>query len=228
MELIGLRDCSRRLGVSDTAVRKAIAAGRITVEGTTATSNRPLVGWPLAKEQWLANTNESRRTHIGAAAVVASHKPPELRPRTVTAPIAGSKPKKETPKADPPPNRKAPPPRTEAPRETPPDILPTPASAPPPPEPASGPTYAQSRAIREAYQARLAKLEYEEKSGRLVPADQVKADAFKAARSLRDALLNISGRIAHQLAHEKDPARISARIDDEIRDVLRDVAGGQL
>ena len=36
--------------------------------------------------------------------------------------------------------------------------------------------------------ARLAKLEYEEKSGKLVSADEVKARAFRMARGARDAL----------------------------------------
>lgn len=36
------------------------------------------------------------------------------------------------------------------------------------------PTIAQSQAVKEAYKARLAKLEYEEKSGKLVNAEQVK------------------------------------------------------
>src|SRR5688500_5153193 len=37
----------------------------------------------------------------------------------------------------------------------------------------SGPSYAQSRANREAYLARLAKLEFEEKSGKLVDVEEM-------------------------------------------------------
>lgn len=231
MDQIGIRECARRLGVSDTAVHKAIKAGRVSIVGRTAASNRPLVGWPRARDEWMANTNEAHRTHILPGAVVAGNTPPPaMRARAEPPAVAGSKSKDKAAQ----PGARAKPPgpakRADVPRETapPPDVLPPQASAPLTPEPAAGaPSYAQSRAIREAYQARLAKLEYEEKSGKLVAVDQVKADAFRAARALRDALLNISGRIAHQLAHEKDPARISARIDGEIREALRAVAGGQ-
>ncbi|HMZ13772.1 MAG TPA: hypothetical protein PLS04_06530, partial [Mycobacterium sp.] len=55
----------------------------------------------------------------------------------------------------------------------------------------SGPNYAQSRAIKEAYNARLAKLEYEEKSGALVRADSVKVAWFNVLRVLRDRTLNL-------------------------------------
>ncbi len=234
MEQIGIRECGRRLGVSDTAVHKAIKTGRVTIAGRTPASNRPLVGWPLVRDQWQANTNEGYRTHIGEAAqVTVSHKPPpgirqrqivgsKPKPEPKPKPVKPAKPEKPAAAPKPTPTPK---PAPDVPREAPPDVLP-PASAPVVPEPQTGPSYAQSRAIREAYQARLAKLEYEEKSGKLVPVDQVKADAFNAARQVRDALLNISGRIAHQLAHEKDPARISARIDDEIREALSGLAAG--
>jgi len=81
-------------------------------------------------------------------------------------------------------------------------------------------TYAQSRAIRENFQARLAKLEFEQKSGKLVDADDVKKQAFKAARTVRDSMLNIPDRIAAELAAETDTFKIHKRITDEIRKAL--------
>lgn len=80
-----------------------------------------------------------------------------------------------------------------------------------------GPSYAQSRAIREAYAARLAKLEYEEKTEKLIPVDKVKVDAFKLARTVRDAILNIPDRISNELAsYGNDPARIHERLTQEL------------
>jgi hypothetical protein len=65
--------------------------------------------------------------------------------------------------------------------------------------------YAQSRAVREAYEARLKRLDYETRLGRMVPADDVKLEAFRRARSLRDRMLAIPCRISGTLAEEADP-----------------------
>ena len=197
-ELIGIREAARRLGVSDTAVHKAIKAGRVTIAGRTERSQRPLVAWPQTQADWLANSDTSKRSHVGSR---------------------GS-PRRE---ADPVPDVKL---ATSG----------KPDEAPAPPESAAvggddlpgrsgGPSYAQSRAIREAYQARLAKLEFEERSGRMADVSKVKAEAFKVARTVRDGLLNLPDRIAHELAHETDPAKVHARLSDEIRIVLGGLSG---
>jgi phage terminase Nu1 subunit (DNA packaging protein) len=81
-------------------------------------------------------------------------------------------------------------------------------------------TYAQSRAIRESFQARLAKLDFEEKSGKLVDADTVKKQAFKAARTVRDQMMNIPDRVAAELAAETDTFKIHKRLTEEIRKAL--------
>lgn len=217
MELIGLRECGRRLGVSDTAVRKAIAAERVTIEGRTE-SGRPLVGWPLAREQWQANTDASmRKVATPAALREAGEAPPAPPPRApdpapAPAPVAPAPPAEEDED------------ELELEEEAgaaPPQTAPVSAAA----GSAQPSTYAQARAAREMYQARLARLEYEQKIGKLVSADEVKAEAFAAARRTRDAMLNISSRIANQLAAERDPAKISARLDDEIRRALRELVG---
>lgn len=79
-----------------------------------------------------------------------------------------------------------------------------PAAAEEPGKP-KAPSYADSRAIREAYSARMAKLEFEEKMGSLVSADRARADAFKTARITRDAILSLPDKISHELAAETDP-----------------------
>src|SRR5689334_13581977 len=50
--------------------------------------------------------------------------------------------------------------------------------------PSAGVTYAQSRAVRESYLARLAKIEFENRSGKLVSRDEVAIAAFTKARTL--------------------------------------------
>lgn len=88
----------------------------------------------------------------------------------------------------------------------------------------SGPSFAQSRAIKEAYNARLAKLSYEEKSGALVRTDTVKVAWFNALRVLRDRALNLPDRLAPLLAAETDPKIVRDLLEEELRTVLADAA----
>ena len=88
----------------------------------------------------------------------------------------------------------------------------------------NGPSYAQSRAIKEAYLARLAKLEYEEKSAALVRADSVKVAWFNVLRVLRDRALNLPDRMAPILASETDPKRVRELLEVELRQILNDAA----
>jgi hypothetical protein len=102
---------------------------------------------------------------------------------------------------------------------------PTARAAPVSDRPGGGPTYAQSRAVRELYLARLAKIEFEERSGKLLSRDEVTTAAFTRARTMRDNLLNIPDRIAPMLAAESDPAVVHQILSDEIRQVLNDLSG---
>jgi hypothetical protein len=88
-----------------------------------------------------------------------------------------------------------------------------------------GPTYAQSRAVRELYLARLAKIEFEERSGKLVSRDEVTVAAFTKARTVRDNLLNIPDRVAAMLAAESNPTRAHQILTDEIRQALIELSG---
>jgi hypothetical protein len=88
----------------------------------------------------------------------------------------------------------------------------------------SGPSFAQSRAIREAYNARLAKLSYEEKSGSLVKIDLIKVAWFNTLRVLRDRILNMPDRMAPLLSAESDPKVIRDLLDKDLRQILSDAA----
>jgi hypothetical protein len=77
--------------------------------------------------------------------------------------------------------------------------------------------YNKARAVREHYQARLAKLEFEEKTGKLVPADEVKVTAFNLFRRYRDHMLNIPDRLAAILAAEPEAAKCYEILATEIR-----------
>ncbi len=87
-----------------------------------------------------------------------------------------------------------------------------------------GQTYTQSRAVREAYAARLAKLEFEAKSGKLIEAESVREEAFKVARVVRDTMLNIPDRIASELVGEVDSFKIHKKLTEEIRKALENLS----
>ena len=67
------------------------------------------------------------------------------------------------------------------------------------PTAANGPSYQQSRAIKEAYGAKLLRLQFEKESKKLISIDDVKVSAFNAARMTRDRILNIPDRVIPQL-----------------------------
>lgn len=77
----------------------------------------------------------------------------------------------------------------------------------------SASSYHYSRAKKETYEALLKKLEYEEKSGKLVAIEKIEVEAFTAARYARDKLLGIPDRVA--------PALIGKTEIHEIRELLR-------
>ena len=77
-------------------------------------------------------------------------------------------------------------------------------------------SYADSRAARELFLARLAKLEFEERSGKLVDADKVRAQTFALGRRLRDAILAMPDRLAPVLVGQSEPAVIHRLLTEDI------------
>ncbi|MTI15136.1 hypothetical protein [Sansalvadorimonas verongulae] len=80
--------------------------------------------------------------------------------------------------------------------------------------------YATARTMREAYRAKMARLDYEEREGKLVDARKVRDEAFQLARMVRDGMLAIPDRMADVLAAETDPAKIRAILIEELETVL--------
>ena len=86
--------------------------------------------------------------------------------------------------------------------------------------------YQRAKAVGETYKAKLAQLEYEEKAGKLVPVAQVKAEAFKIARNVRDSLMGLPERISAELASMTEPREIAIYVRAQISDALKDLTGG--
>ncbi|WP_281647584.1 hypothetical protein [Parendozoicomonas sp. Alg238-R29] len=80
--------------------------------------------------------------------------------------------------------------------------------------------YAAARTMREAFRAKMAKLDYEEREGKLVDAGKVKEEAFQVGRMIRDGVLAIPDRMADVLAAENDPAKVRQVLMDELERVL--------
>ena len=84
--------------------------------------------------------------------------------------------------------------------------------------------YQTARALHETYRARTARLEFERLSGMLVPADDVRSQAFTAARRVRDSILALPDRLAPVLAAITDPAEIHRALAAELRQALEELS----
>ena len=182
MDGLSIRGYARHRGVSHTAVRKALASGRITAndDGT--------INPTTADEDWAASTDVSKpRNSVTGRPQLAALR---LTPRRVSAASA---------------------------------------VAEPPPLSTGGQSrlassYADSRAARESYLARLAKLEFEERSSKLVDADEVRAQVFALGRRMRDAVLALPDRVAPLIVGQSDPAVIHRILTEEIQSCLSELA----
>jgi phage terminase Nu1 subunit (DNA packaging protein) len=60
-------------------------------------------------------------------------------------------------------------------------------------------SYAQARLAREVFSAKLKKLEYETKSGKLIPADDVTVKWYAIGRQIRDKLMGIPSKLMERI-----------------------------
>jgi hypothetical protein len=105
----------------------------------------------------------------------------------------------------------------------PPERVPT--GPPRPPSEATGtaaPTnFAQARTAEMVFRARLRKLEFELKSGKLIATDEVNVKWFGIARQIRDKLLAMPAKLAPQLAALSDARAVRELLEAEITALLR-------
>lgn len=81
-----------------------------------------------------------------------------------------------------------------------------------------------SKQVLDYYQAKTAQLDYEVKIGKLVLKEDVAREAFKVARRVRDAMLNIANRLSGIVAAETDQAKVHTLITREIHQALEGLA----
>lgn len=203
-EKIGIREASRRLGVSDTAVRKAITAGRITIASRND-KGHPELAWPDIQQQWNQNSDAAKRTHVGSQGGVKRAKDdlqdPEFQVKNIYSPEKPKKPSKK-------------------------DIDDDDNAG----DSVSGVqihdhmTLNEAKAAKAIYDARKAKMDYEEATGVLVRIEDVRSKIFKMTRSARDELLTIEDRLSPILASQTDITDVRATLREEIRRVCERIA----
>jgi len=88
----------------------------------------------------------------------------------------------------------------------------------------TGLSLADAQKIQAQYKAALMKLEYEEKSGKLVEVKAVEQDAFNMARIVRDNILNIPDRISAELASMTDVHLVSEKLVAELTAALEELS----
>lgn len=87
-----------------------------------------------------------------------------------------------------------------------------------------GPSYQQSRAVKEAYGAKLLRLQFEKESKKLISIDDVKVSAFNAARMTRDRILNIPDRVIPQLVGKTNIFEMKEILKTELIKALEELS----
>ena len=187
------------MNVSDTAVHKAIKTGRVTVAGKNENNGRPLLSWPEVKNDWEANTNAMYRTHAGGSG--KDKQRASLKLPTPPATAIKSMHQHDLPKHD-------------MQNHISDDSEPT--------ELTDSVSLAEARRQREVYQAKLAKLEYEQKSGKMVDAGEVEAAWSKMVTAAKTRILGIPAACKSRAAGL--PLEVVAIVDAVCREALENLA----
>jgi hypothetical protein len=108
-----------------------------------------------------------------------------------------------------------------------------PVGAAPPPRPADGlgqggASFGQARTIEMVFRAKLRRLEFETKQGKLIEAEVYRKTAANAFRAFRDGMLGIPDRVSTVVAAESDPKKVHLALKTEISRELEAAADAVL
>ncbi len=198
VDLITQYAYSRRRGCTHRAVQKAIESGRL-VKALHRQGDKLLVDPVMADKEWAANTDTSKPSNTvapHASSKAASAKPAPPSPSALVAP--------------PPPAAK----RSAA-----------PAAAPDEGD-FEGRHISESRSVREAYLAELAKLEYLEAAGKLIDAEEARRLVFKAAREARNALKALPDTITDKVFTAPDIHTARRVLDEAVNKICAQLFAG--
>jgi transcriptional regulator with XRE-family HTH domain len=85
-------------------------------------------------------------------------------------------------------------------------------------------TFAEAKTMKEVYSAKLARLKFEEESGKLIERADIEDKARDVAVIVKESLLMLPNKLMEQLAVESDPREINVMLDREMREVLARMA----
>ena len=92
-----------------------------------------------------------------------------------------------------------------------------------------GASFGQARTIEMVFRAKLRRLEYETKQGKLIEAELVRKTIADAVRGLRDGILGLPDRLATVLAAESEAKKVHVTLNTELARQLEalanDIAG---
>lgn len=80
----------------------------------------------------------------------------------------------------------------------------------------AGASFGQARTIEMVFRAKLRRLEFETKQGRLIEAEGVRRRIAEHVRSLRDGLLGLPDRLSSSLAAETDQRKVHVLLKNEL------------
>ena len=99
--------------------------------------------------------------------------------------------------------------------------LPKPPNTRQPHPEGGGPSLAQAKRAKAVYEAELTRLELQRTKKELISADEVKQEASRLGRQVRDLLLTIPGRNAAKVASMQDTQAVRDLLEAEITNALR-------
>ena len=87
-------------------------------------------------------------------------------------------------------------------------------------------SYGQARTIEMVFRAKLARLDYNQKTGMLMEAEPARREAFRCVREMRDSFLTVPDRLSSVVAAESNSTKIASLLRDEFWRILSDLANG--
>ena len=88
----------------------------------------------------------------------------------------------------------------------------------------TGASFGQARTIEMVFRAKLRRLEFETRQGKLIEAEAVRKTIADAVRSLRDGILGLPDRLATVLAAESDSKKVHVTLKSELSRELEALA----
>lgn len=85
----------------------------------------------------------------------------------------------------------------------------------------------KAKAVRESFNAKLARLNYEQKLKELIKVEVVEKKLFELALQVRDAILTVPNKISPELASMTDEKKINAFLDKTLRECLTTLSEGE-